>query len=196
MTQDALSPPSGTRPPRRVRRLLARFRRDKKGATAVEFGLVALPFFAMLFAIMETALVFWSTQVLETAVADASRRIYTGQFQSDNAAVTDPVQLAQRFKQDVCANVQALFDCNGMLNIDVRTYTSFPAGVPRPVDGSGNFDPSSFGYQPPGPNQIVVVRAALAYPAYMAIMNPTQTLPNGRRLIMASATFRTEPFSN
>ena len=57
--------------------------------TAIEFGAVATPFFALLFAIIETALTLWTTQVLETGVGNASRRIYTGQFQQDNAA-TDP----------------------------------------------------------------------------------------------------------
>ncbi len=41
-------------------RLLGRYRRDSKGATAIEFAFVALPFFALLFAIIETALVFFA----------------------------------------------------------------------------------------------------------------------------------------
>ena len=66
------------------RRLLRHFLRNREGATAVEFALVALPFLAILFAIIELALNFWVTQVLENAVSDASRRIYTGQFQQEN----------------------------------------------------------------------------------------------------------------
>ena len=60
------------------RRLLRR----QDGAAAVEFGLVAAPFLALIFAIMETAIVFFAGQALETAVADSARLILTGQAQT------------------------------------------------------------------------------------------------------------------
>ena len=41
----------------------------------VEFGLVAVPFLGLTFAILETALVFFAGQTLETAVADSARLI-------------------------------------------------------------------------------------------------------------------------
>jgi len=44
----------------------ARFRRSRRGSVAVEFALVAPLFFALLFAIIETAIVFFAGQVLET----------------------------------------------------------------------------------------------------------------------------------
>ena len=59
-----------------------RFARRKDGSVAIEFGMVAAPFFALLFAIMETAIVFFAGQALETAVADSARLIMTGQAQS------------------------------------------------------------------------------------------------------------------
>src|SRR6187551_2094422 len=58
-----------------------RFARRDDGAAAVEFGMVAAPFLALMFAIMETALVFFASQTLETAVADSARLIMTGQAQ-------------------------------------------------------------------------------------------------------------------
>ena len=45
-------------------------------------AIVATPFLAVLFAIMETAMVFFAGQTLETAVADSSRLILTGQAQT------------------------------------------------------------------------------------------------------------------
>src|SRR5262245_23107316 len=59
-----------------------RLARQQDGAAAVEFGLVAAPFLALVFAIMETAIVFFAGQALETAVADSSRLIMTGQAQN------------------------------------------------------------------------------------------------------------------
>ena len=43
-------------------RCIASFARRQEGAAAVEFAFVALPFFALLFAILETALVFFAGQ--------------------------------------------------------------------------------------------------------------------------------------
>ena len=63
---------------RAARRLLRR----QDGAVAVEFGLVAAPFLLLVFAIMETAIVFFAGQTLETAVADSARLILTGQAQT------------------------------------------------------------------------------------------------------------------
>ena len=47
--------------------LVRRFVRQEDGVAAVEFALVAAPFLALIFAILETALVFFAGQALETA---------------------------------------------------------------------------------------------------------------------------------
>ena len=62
-------------------RVVRRFTRHQKGAAAVEFALVATPFLALLFAIIESALVFFAGQMLESAASDAGRMIMTGQAQ-------------------------------------------------------------------------------------------------------------------
>jgi Flp pilus assembly protein TadG len=54
-------------------RLVRRFVRQQDGSAAVEFGMVALPFLGLTFAILETALVFFAGQTLETAVTDSAR---------------------------------------------------------------------------------------------------------------------------
>ena len=177
--------------------LLVRFLQAERGATAVEFGIVAAPFIYLLMAILELAIVFWTSQVLETAVANASRQIYTGQFQQSAANVgIPPEQRLANFKQAVCSHVRALFDCNAKLDVDVRSFSSFAeATVPRPIRTSdGTYDPSGFGYMPPTANQIMIVRASLEYPVFVSLLAPFTGLSNGNRLIMASATFRTEPY--
>ena len=61
---------------------LRRLRRDRQGSAAVEFALVAPMFFGLLFAIIETAMVFFAGQVLETVTQDSARTIMTGQAQN------------------------------------------------------------------------------------------------------------------
>ena len=173
-----------------------RFRRDRSGVTAVEFGLIAMPFFAIVFAIAETALTFWTSEVLETAVATASRQVYTGQFQtaSGNSGLT-AAQLQANFKTLVCNNITALFDCPSRLSVDVRTSSTFTgASVSSPVT-NGAYDPSSYGYSAPVSNQITVVRASLEYPVYVSIFGPPTGLTSGNRLVTATAVFKTEPYS-
>src|SRR5512132_1772998 len=97
---------------------MRRFARGEDGAAAVEFAIVAAPFLALMFAIMETALVFFASQTLETAVADSARLIMTGQAQSQSFS-------AAQFKTQVCNRIGGLFDCAGGLQIDVKTYTTF-----------------------------------------------------------------------
>jgi Flp pilus assembly protein TadG len=169
------------------------FLRDRDAAAAVEFGLVAMPFFGLLFAMMQTALVFWSTQVLETAVANASRDIYTEQFATANGDTLDPAVLKTRFKTRLCDEVKGLFDCAGKVDIDVQVVSDFSSASFSPPVVNKAYNASNFGFQMPQRNQVVVVRASLEYPTFAAIGNPATTLASGNQLIMATAAFRTEP---
>jgi pilus assembly protein Flp/PilA len=185
-----------TRPPIR-RTSLRRFRRDESGATAIELALVALPFLALLFAILEGGLVFWANQVLGTAVTDASRELYTGRFQQGTTA-TPPAELAGKFRDAVCTRIGGLFDCS-TLKIDVRTYSSFPNGVPDPIvtdpDGTRRLDPNFGVYQQPKTAQITVVQAIVEYPVLVPLMGANRSnITGNKRLLLSSAAFRTEPF--
>jgi Flp pilus assembly protein TadG len=172
------------------------FLRAEQGVTAVEFALVATPFFGLVLVSLQIALVLWCTQILEVAVATASRQIYTGQFQSSaaSAGVTSPTDLQQRFKSLVCNAAQNSFDCGNQVSVDVRTYNNFPDELAASPNNNGVYDASSFGYQSARGNGIVVVRASMQFPNYAGIFMPTTALRNGYQLIMASAAFRTEPF--
>jgi Flp pilus assembly protein TadG len=178
----------GTR--RLASRALGRFVRRQDGSAAVEFGLVAAPFLALTFAIMETAVVFFSGQALETAVADSARLIMTGQAQTqgfDQAA----------FKNAVCAKIFGLFDCQNGVYVDVKTYTNF-AGVnmTNPLDANGNFV-NNFSYNPGGPGDIVVVRLFYQWPVYVSLLGFTmQNMSGHKRLLVATAAFRNEPYAN
>ena len=64
------------------RRRWCAFLADRQGATAVEFALVATPFIGLLFGIIQTFLIFFAQQLLETSVNQSSRLILTGQAQA------------------------------------------------------------------------------------------------------------------
>ena len=64
-----------------ARNIFRRFRRNRRGSAAVEFALIAPLFFGMLFAIIETAIVFFAGQLLEQGTAESARLMLTHQAQ-------------------------------------------------------------------------------------------------------------------
>ena len=173
-----------------VRTIFYRFRRNRRGSAAVEFALVAPVFFALLFAIIETALMFFADQVLETGVQETGRLIYTSQTQAAGTSQVD-------FKQGLCDRVAAMFTCAN-LYVDVRSYPKGTAfTITDPIDAGGNFV-NNFVYQPPAngdTTSTVVVRAFYQWPLFVTglgynIANIGRGSSNSARLLAATAAFR------
>ncbi len=175
---------------RGLRRLIVRFGRKNDGSAAIEFAIVAVPFFAILFAIIELAFVFWAGQVLETAVHDTSRLVMTGQAQKQNFDQA-------RFKTELCARVFGLFSCNTGMIIDVRTSGAFAtANLGKPAfKANGQVDDTGFQYQTGGPGDIVVVRVMYEWPLFVRTFGlDLADTPSGKRLLMSAVAFRNEPY--
>src|SRR6185369_9176211 len=79
------------------------FARDERGVTAIEFGVLALPFFTVIFAILQTAIMFLTSQVLDSALEDASRKVRTGEASGYNLT---------QFRTLVCDSTYNLIDCS------------------------------------------------------------------------------------
>ena len=166
-----------------------RFIREQDGATMVEFAMVVAPFLAMTFAILQTALVFFAGQTMETAGADSARLIMTGQAQGAGFNQS-------QFKDAVCAKIRGVFNCASGLYVDVKTYTAFSSidNSKLPVDSNGNLQTSSFTYQPGGPGDIVVVRLIYQWPVYLPLLGLADA-SGSTRIIMSTMAFRNEPYS-
>jgi len=171
-----------------INKALRRFRRNRSGSAAVEFAIVAPVFFALLFAIIETAIVFFASQVLETVTQDSARLIMTGQAQG--SALTK-----QQFKDNVCGRITALFDCVNGIYIDVQSYSAFSSVViTDPIDAGKNFI-NNMQYNPGSANDIVVVRVFYQWPLFVTGLGYNITnLTGSKRLLTATAAFRNEPF--
>lgn len=175
-----------------LNKTLRRFRRNRRGSAAVEFAFVAPIFFVMLFAIIETSLVFFAAQVLETGTQDSARLMLTHQAQDANMSQA-------QFKQDLCNRVVVLFSCDGIY-VDVKTYAEGSAvSITDPIDGAGNFV-TNFTYQtaPAGSANTVIVRAFYQWPLIVTglgynIANIGRNSSNSKRLLAATAAFRVEP---
>jgi Flp pilus assembly protein TadG len=175
-------------PVRQARRL---FRRQD-GAAAVEFALIATPFLALMFAIIESALVFFAGQALEATAAEAARKIMTGQAQLAGYSQND-------FKTNVvCAylnNGISLFNCNSVM-ISVQTYTSFSAvDTSTPIkNGALTVDPNNLPYSAGQPGDIVAVRLYYEWPIYVSLLSDNLSNIGNKRLLIATQVFRNEPY--
>jgi len=166
-----------------------RFRRDSRGATAVEFALVAAPFIGLMGTIAETGLVFLSTQALEGAVQIAGRSIMVGQI----AKITGASAQEARFKQIVCDNVKWFINCDELL-YDVRNYASFSAAdLSAPVSG-GTFNAAGLPrFQPGTTNSIVVARVYYKRKIVADYLGSNLGyLTGGYHLIVGTSVFKNE----
>jgi len=95
--------------------------RDCRAATTVEFGLVAVPFFILVVGIMELALVFLASGLLDTATAEAAR--------ATSLAGSAPTEVA--VAEQICAAMPALGrDCGTALEVEL---TELEAGSSQPA---------------------------------------------------------------
>lgn len=186
-------------------RRLAAFARAVEGATAVEFALIAFPFFLLLFAIMEIAFVFLVATSLETSMSRSGRTIRTGELQEGNAASASPKtneQLAADFKQAICNNMGWIeANCLANMDVDVRTFAAFSAVAAQdPVTGSPGaqtFNRGALTFDPGVPRSIVLVRAFYRWRVFTPLLNQGLVeLSDGSTLITTTVVHRNEPYDD
>jgi Flp pilus assembly pilin Flp len=172
----------------RLHRALDRFRRHESGAVAVEFVLVVPLFLFLVFAILETSILYTIATVMEGEVAIAARTIRTGQLQQE----ADP---ETAFRTILCSNLDNVLNCDNVI-IDVRTFDDFgEMAFEDFLDDEGNASGNLF--QAGTADDIVLVRIAYVY----TIVTPylSQILPpvgSGTVMLFSGAAFKNEPFQN
>jgi Flp pilus assembly protein TadG len=174
-----------------VRNALYRFRANRRGSVAVEFALVAPVFFALLFAILETAIMFFAGQALEVGTQDSARLLLTHQAQDSGMTET-------QFKTDLCNRIMVLFNCTGNLaniTVDVKV---FPPGtaitITDPIVSGNLTGPFAYQLPPTGSPNTVVVRAFYKWPLFVTGLGYNISNLNGsQRLLAATAAFHVEP---
>ena len=164
---------------------------DIRGAVAIEFALVMLPFCLLIFGIIEIAILYMAAMSLEDAVSTAGRQIRTGIVQSSGNSAAQ----LQMFREKFCNEVATVVACNDKLTIDVRSFTSFSSVTFTPLidEDTGELVPTTF--TPGAGGTINLVRVAYSY----KIMTPLlgQFLGDGSnntKILEASTVFRNEPF--
>jgi len=175
---------------------------DKRGVAAVEFALIAMPFFFLIFSLLEVCVIFIMSSILEHAAGEASRQIRTGQLQTGGSTTQEA-----DFRSSVCAELYGLMSCDASkLKIDVTEFSSFTSTGGTSLDFLADTDPtnpnglddSGFSFAAGAQNEIVVIRVFYEWDLIIPVMSAPLDNMNGssRRLLQATVTFRNEPFGN
>lgn len=185
-------------------RIVGRFARSEDGVAAIEFALLAIPFFMLVFAIIESCVAFAAEQVLDNAVDTMSRQVRTGQITFEMGRDTD--MTAADFREAFCERVSLMLSCDDdKLFLDVRAvpnYGSFPVAIPREGNRPhGDLDDNGFDFDPGGPGSINMMRGYYKWPIITDLVRPyiTNIRPEDgsmptKTLIVGTAAFVNEGF--
>jgi len=100
-------------------RFFKRFLRNRSGSTAIEFTFLALPFSALVFAILESCISFAGQEVLANTTDDIARQMRTGQKRTGDINETTLHKM-------ICDRLEIIVadGCPGLV-FDVRPVTTF-----------------------------------------------------------------------
>ncbi len=161
---------------------MRRFLRSRDGAAAIEFAILAIPYFLIVFAIIETFVAYTGEQLVGNAVDTLARKLRTGNITYAHSSATDKDRTA--FRQAFCNEISILIKCSlteaatpDKLWLDVRSFTTFaaiPTKVPRTPATSayGELDTSGMGYSPGGPKTINMLRAYYKWDVITDLIRP------------------------
>lgn len=162
--------------------------RDERGVTAIEFALVALPFFTLLFGIVEIGLAHTANRMLDNAVVEAARLIRTGQAQSGNIS-------EGAFKTRLCGYMPP-FMCNeSRILVEVESIDDFAdaSSTDDLYDDEGNLR-DDLDYDIGGASEIVVVNVIYKWPMLTSVLRFDNADHGNERHLTSTMVFRNEPW--
>jgi Flp pilus assembly protein TadG len=155
----------------------------ERGATAVEFALVAPMFIFLILGILELGYLVFIQSILDWGTRDAARMLRTGQAQSTANAL-------QAFTNQLCGDISPMIACgNVVIQAQVFANWSTASSTTNQApqrDKHGNL--VSAGFTAGTGQQIVVVQVAYNY-SYLTAWLGGQTA-----FLMSTVAFRNEPF--
>ncbi|MEP6566888.1 MAG: TadE/TadG family type IV pilus assembly protein, partial [Mesorhizobium sp.] len=96
-----------------------RFLCDQRGSTAIEFAMLAAPFAALVFAILESCISFAGQEVMANITDDIARQLRTGQLRQVDVE-------GSKLKDMICSKLEVIVakNCPGLL-VDLRAFATF-----------------------------------------------------------------------
>lgn len=170
--------------------------RNDEGVAAIEFAIVALPFFLFVFGIVGVGLYFLASTSLEYGVQSAARKVRTGEADKGDMTVGE-------FKELVCDAAGAYIDCSKVAVLVQHAATWSGVSPESCTDSNGAMVGSTGESGEPiakyvgGAGEVVLV--TLCYHWELANSFKFMKLGSGPdgsgpAIIQASTAFKTEPW--
>ena len=165
---------------------LKKYFRSEEGTTAIEFSLLAIPFFMLVFGIIELSLMFASATLLEGATSNAARLVRTGQLQQN----ADP-QAA--FEQALCDYATVLIRCEDIV-VEAQTMSSFSDfdEMAPTYDDDGNME--SQGFDAGGSGDRILILTFYNYTMMVPFVGRLLAGPDNKMPFMSTIVLQTEPY--
>lgn len=176
---------------------------DRRGSTALEFAMLAIPFALLIFAILESCISFAGQEVMANATDDIARQLRTGQLKKAN--VTDA-----SIKTLICDRLAVMVTTNcpgsgstASLLVDLREYPTFAAAAAagfKIQDGDivlTGTSSTSFTVSPGLADTKNMLRVFYKWPVITDFLaKQMANLNYGKTLHFASVTWQNEPFDD
>ena len=176
------------------RRLRGGFAADARGAVAIEFAMLIIPFCLLVFAILESCIAFAAQQVLSNATDDVARQFRTGQIKPADLELD-----ANLVRNKICARLEMMVasDCPELV-IDLKSYDTFQQAAAKRVTFKNNdIDTTGFGIDPGLSGSKNQLRVFYRWPVMTDFMRKSlSNLRDGKTLLYASVTWQNEPFDD
>ncbi|MGA1831153.1 TadE/TadG family type IV pilus assembly protein [Rhizobium wenxiniae] len=198
---------TGSTSPKSPQPGLKRLFRSKDGAAAIEFALLAIPYFLIVFAIVETFVAYTAEQLVANAVDTMGRKLRTGNI---TATVTNPPASTYmnetQFRRAFCGEISILIQCSeaevskaSKLFIDAKPYTNFsdmPTTIPMT---NGDLNTAGLGFAPGGSGTKNMLRAYYKWDITTDLLRPyisniRPTSGSNYFLIVETSAFRNEDY--
>jgi Flp pilus assembly protein TadG len=174
---------------------------SRRGAAAMEFAILALPFFILVLGTMEVGYDFFVQAALSNAVSVAARSVQVGTSQADATGTSEATWVASA----VCPALGGMLNC-GQLHVSIsgipsgtgqNYYTYISANPPSLAAMTSSSNSACTG----AAGQMMIVRAYYLSPTFLGMLVPnwsqaSPTSPNSRvHVTYASAGFINEGFT-
>ncbi|MEO9458441.1 MAG: TadE/TadG family type IV pilus assembly protein [Lentilitoribacter sp.] len=185
-----------------------RIRKSESGSTAIEFGVLAIPFFMIIVATIETLVAFAGEQILVNAVDNMSRQLRTGEITFNTGNATDLTET--EFRELFCNEINVILTCNAEITADqklfvdlkdVVNYSDIDVGIPKVSTAEhAELDTSGFEYSPGASGAINVLRVYYKWDVTVDFIRPyiTNIKPGAEGseyyLMVATTAFRNEDY--
>jgi Flp pilus assembly protein TadG len=115
--------------------LLARFGRDQRAASAVEFAIVCGPFFFLLMGILQLGIFYMAQSALDGGVVKTAETLRTNFTTGTTATLLDNSAL----RSSIVTGAGAIIANNGNLSVEIRQLTALDSAVVPISDGTNDY---------------------------------------------------------